>query len=84
MLCLPARVAACLRWGGAGQQGGRPTWTWSAPLFVTVAAAGLGLTLGFSEIGEKGGWGLQGGVAWCDAVDSRGVQWVGRWQGRRL
>lgn len=35
----------------SGEQGGRPTWTWSAPLFLTVAAAGLGLTLGYTEIG---------------------------------
>lgn len=35
----------------AGEQGGRPTWTWSAPLFLTVTAAGLGLTVGYTEIG---------------------------------
>lgn len=35
----------------AGEQEGRPTWTWSAPLFMTVTAAGLGLTLGYTEIG---------------------------------
>lgn len=33
-----------------GEQGGRPTWTWSAPLFLTVTAAGLGLTVGYTEI----------------------------------
>lgn len=38
----------------AGQHGDRPSWTWSAPLFLTVAAAGLGLTLGYTEIGARG------------------------------
>ena len=38
--------------GAGGEGGGRPTWTWSAPLFLTVSAAGLGLTLGSTEIGE--------------------------------
>lgn len=33
-----------------GELNGRPTWTWSAPLFLTVTAAGLGLTLGYTEI----------------------------------
>lgn len=33
-----------------GEKDGRPTWTWSAPLFMTVTAAGLGLTLGYTEI----------------------------------
>ncbi|EFN55670.1 hypothetical protein CHLNCDRAFT_133895 [Chlorella variabilis] len=33
-----------------GERQGRPTWTWSAPLFLTVTAAGLGLTLGYTEI----------------------------------
>ncbi|PSC74547.1 SH3 domain-containing [Micractinium conductrix] len=33
-----------------GDRDGRPQWTWSAPLFLTVAAAGLGLTVGYTEI----------------------------------
>lgn len=37
----------------AGEKDGRPTWTWSAPLFMTVTAAGVGLTLGYTEIGEQ-------------------------------
>ena len=53
---LPTGVHACHECarGAAGQhgEGGRPTWTWSAPLFLTVSAAGLGLTLGYTEIGE--------------------------------
>lgn len=32
---------------------GRPAWKWSAPLVMKVASAGLGLSLGFSEMGEQ-------------------------------
>lgn len=41
---LPGDAAA------AGPTGGAPSWTWSAPLFITVNAGSLGLTFGFSEI----------------------------------
>ena len=41
-------------------KGGRQSWGWSAPLFVSLASGGLGLTLGFSSIqvgrpGQLGG-----------------------------
>lgn len=30
--------------------GALPSWSWSAPLFITINAGSLGITLGFSEI----------------------------------
>jgi len=35
---------------GQSRPDGRPGWRWSAPLVMKVASAGLGLTVGFSEI----------------------------------
>ena len=60
----------------AGDRDGRPQWTWSAPLFLTVAAAGLGLTVGYTEIGGcgKGHLGVfawRGSAAACRAAPRR-------------